>query len=127
MEGISLEVMDHIEEMQKKMSMMQEQMRRNMELMVKSKNLNQGGFHDDDGPNIYMNKNNIIVYFILSYFFDVLSAMSYIDIKRDIEEKTKQLMEGTLNEKQKEAVNIDLERVLLYYFLLLDTTKLTWY
>lgn len=40
MEGMSLEVMDHIEEMQKKMTMMQEQMKRNMELMVKSKNLN---------------------------------------------------------------------------------------
>ena len=44
--------MDHIEEMQKKMNMMQEQMRRNMELMVKSKNLKQPSFIHDDEPSI---------------------------------------------------------------------------
>lgn len=38
--------------------------------------------------------------------------MSYAEIKAEIEQKTKQLMEGNLTEKQKESINIDLERVL---------------
>jgi hypothetical protein len=63
MDGISLEVMDHIEEMQKKMNMMQEQMRRNMELMVKSKNSTQASFINSDEPSIFC-----FLFFVFCFF-----------------------------------------------------------
>jgi len=96
LDGISVEVMDHIEQMQKKMTMMQEQMRRNMELMVKSKNLTQASFINHDEP-----------------------TMSYADIKREISQKTQMLMEENVPEKKKEAINIDLERL----FIMLENTQ----
>ena len=40
--------------------------------------------------------------------------MAYADIKREIDRKTKLLVETDLPEKKKEAINIDLERVRIY-------------
>ena len=52
--------------------------------------------------------------------------MSYAEIKQEIEQKTRLLMDENLPEKKKEAINIDLERVLLtpsiFHFLYSSST-----
>jgi len=89
-DSIPIEVMDHIEEMQKKMNMMQEQMRRNMELMLKSRSNVGASFLHNNKP-----------------------SMSYAEIKAEIDQKTKSLVEGRLTEKERDAINIEIERLFI--------------
>lgn len=95
LDHIPVEVMEHIEEMQKKMNMMQMTMRRNMELMLKS-------------------RSNVGV----SFLTNSAPGMSYAEIKAEMEVKTKALASAQ-TEKEKGAINIELEKL----FLLLENTR----
>ncbi len=111
MDGINTGIMDHIEEMQKKMTMMQEQMRRNMEMMMKSKMVNESANVDSNSPNIPYIALSRFCYLTYDILWYVALPMPYGEIKMEIENKTKALLDPNLSEKEKEKINIDLERV----------------